>query len=220
MPHPRCELSNRRRRFAHRNTTASQQQLGDRLQIQHVSLHPPPTHHPPLLADMRRVQLHHLPTRPHRRRRQRPVIMARSLHPHPDQASRQHSPRLGDHLSQSRSSHRENDRAQQPTPLRIANQRRRRPLAHIHRYHRNRRSERNTRRHNPTSRGVRRTGASTPDPQGIGWIPSDTSGGECEEEQLRSYQLLRVNRDWAPHRSGPARRPRRAAWSWFVGRRG
>jgi hypothetical protein len=32
--------------------------------------------------------------------------------------------------------------------------------------------------------------------------------------------LLRVNRDWAPHRSGPARRPRRAAWCWFVGRRG
>jgi hypothetical protein len=36
------------------------------------------------------------------------------------------------------------------------------------------------------------TGAATPDPQGIGWIPSDTSGGVCEEEQLRSYQCFDV----------------------------
>ena len=50
-----------RRRLGDRDAAAGQHQLGDRLQIDRVGLHPPPTLHPPLLADMRRVQLQHLP---------------------------------------------------------------------------------------------------------------------------------------------------------------
>jgi hypothetical protein len=64
---PGGQLSERAVRFADQYTPAGQQQFGDRLQVDRVGLHPTTAHHPALLGDVRRVQLHQLPTRPYRR---------------------------------------------------------------------------------------------------------------------------------------------------------
>ena len=64
---PGGQLHNRCRGSLTTSPRPAKQQLGDRLQIQRVGLDPAPGHHPPLLTHVRRVQLHHLPTRPHRR---------------------------------------------------------------------------------------------------------------------------------------------------------
>jgi hypothetical protein len=55
-------------------------QLGDGLQVDRVGLDPTTTHHPPLLGDMRRIQLAQLPgSRPAGRRNQRLVVVTGGL---------------------------------------------------------------------------------------------------------------------------------------------
>jgi hypothetical protein len=65
---PGGQFIEHRRPRGGRDSAAGQQQLGDRLQIDRVGLHPPPAHHPALLGDVRRIELEHLPAgRPGRR---------------------------------------------------------------------------------------------------------------------------------------------------------
>ena len=80
MHRPAGELGERRRPNGDRHPVAGQHQFGDRLQIDHIGLHPTPTLNPTLLGHPRRTQLQHLPARrPHPSRQQRTVIMPSRL---------------------------------------------------------------------------------------------------------------------------------------------
>ena len=116
--------------------------------------------------------------------------MARRLHPDPDHPGRQHRPRLRDHTVHARAVI---EKLSGPSS-------RRRPASVINA----------AAMFFPTSTATTAAAGAraplidiTPPPgvsgetrrgkrrilSGIRWIPSDTSGGACEEEQLRSYQL-------------------------------
>ena len=182
MRRPRPQLTEHPSPRGDRGSVPGQQHLGDRVEIERVGLHPPPSLHPPLFGDMPRVQLQHLPPgRPRRRRQQRPVVVAARLHPHLHRhmRARQHATNLTDLRRQRRTRHRELHRPEQPMPRGVGHRQRDRTLADIDRDDdRGRRDWGSMHRHNPTSGECQEEPARQRRiPEGPIRIPSDTSGG-------------------------------------------
>lgn len=94
-------------------TPPGQHQLGDRLQIDHIGLHPPPTRNPALLSNMSRVQFEHLPLGWPPVVQHRPVIMPGRLNTNLDLGKRRDNGAQPIHdRTKTRASHRKLDRTQ------------------------------------------------------------------------------------------------------------